>query len=83
PITHVGQSRCSPSRETAAHDRLKSPLTISEMRNHLRIARMFCRRTSRKLALAFSTRCHDRRFVRVGGHSWMQRRHSWRHDPGQ
>lgn len=32
PITHVGQSRCSPSRETAAHDRLKSPLTISEMR---------------------------------------------------
>src|ERR1700737_2243675 len=32
PITHVGQSRCSRSRETAAHDRLKSPLTISEMR---------------------------------------------------
>lgn len=32
PITHVGQSRCSPSREAAAHDRLKSPLTISEMR---------------------------------------------------
>ncbi|WP_247395895.1 MULTISPECIES: hypothetical protein, partial [unclassified Bradyrhizobium] len=35
PITHVGQSRCSPSRETAAHDRLKSPLTISEMRTNL------------------------------------------------
>ncbi|WP_247411079.1 hypothetical protein, partial [Bradyrhizobium sp. 150] len=33
PITHVGQSRCSPSRETAAHERLKSPLTISEMRS--------------------------------------------------
>jgi len=32
PITHVGQSRCSPSRETAAHDRLKSPLTIAEIR---------------------------------------------------
>src|SRR4051794_2691272 len=32
PITHVGQSRCSPSRETAAHDRLKSPPTISKMR---------------------------------------------------
>src|ERR1700737_4936420 len=36
PITHVGQSRCSPSRETAAHDRLKSPLTISEMRSQRR-----------------------------------------------
>ncbi|MDH2407076.1 hypothetical protein QCM77_45805, partial [Bradyrhizobium sp. SSUT18] len=33
PITHVGQSRCSSSRETAAHDRLKSPLTIAEIRN--------------------------------------------------
>jgi hypothetical protein len=33
PITHVGQSRCSPSRETAAHDRLKSPLTIAEIRS--------------------------------------------------
>src|ERR1700733_2816566 len=38
PITHVGQSRCSPSRETAAHDRLKSPLTIAEIRNGSELA---------------------------------------------
>src|SRR6478752_3957403 len=39
PITQVGQSRCSPSRETAAHDRLKSPLTIAEIRTQTKIAR--------------------------------------------
>src|SRR3954464_14048504 len=38
PITHVGQSRCSPSRETAAHDRLKSPLTIAEIRRNPLVA---------------------------------------------